>query len=140
MYSAGQGNYYSAYNSCQTYYSGYWTQFSFNAVCNNQCNATQLASNAVFYGNGGAYTAGRYYDGTNYYADYAQGTNVYYLPTDYPGYNTYVNSLFVEGNTVYTAGYYNNGSTNVPCYWTGGVRTDFGDGAHSAVVNSMFVQ
>lgn len=35
-----------------------------------------------------------------------------------------VDSICVSGATVYAAGYYDNGSIRVPCYWTGTSRTD----------------
>jgi hypothetical protein len=42
---------------------------------------------------------------------------------------------------IYTAGYYENGTIYVPCYWTGTTRTDLpGDGTHSARAISISVQ
>jgi hypothetical protein len=42
--------------------------------------------------------------------------------------------------TVYTAGYYDNGTMHVPCYWTGTARTDLGDGTHEAVAKTIFIK
>jgi hypothetical protein len=52
------------------------------------------------------------------------------------------NLLLMLGlKTIYTAGNYNDGSKNIPCYWTGTTRTNLADdGTHTATVNSIFVE
>jgi hypothetical protein len=45
----------------------------------------------------------------------------------------------VSGGTVYTSGFYSDGTKDIPCYWTGTTRTDLaGDGTHDAQVYSAF--
>ena len=45
-----------------------------------------------------------------------------------------------DSRIVYTAGSYNNGLRQIPCYWAGTVRTDLaGDGTHSATAMCVYV-
>jgi len=39
-----------------------------------------------------------------------------------PGYEAVVNAVAVSAGVVYSGGYVNNGSTNIPCYWKGTIR------------------
>ncbi len=41
--------------------------------------------------------------------------------------------------TIYSGGFYNDGSKTVPCYWKGTARTDLGDGTHDTYVYAMSV-
>ena len=46
----------------------------------------------------------------------------------------------MSGSTVYTAGYYSDGTKDVPRYWTGTTHTDLpGDGTHWAHASSITV-
>ncbi len=50
-------------------------------------------------------------------------------------------AVFVAGGSVYTAGFYSNGTREIPCYWTGVKRTDLKGGSDDdAEVYSLFVQ
>ncbi len=48
-----------------------------------------------------------------------------------------VNSIFVSGTTVYTAGFHAQGPAAVACYWTNGSRTDLP--GQDGVARSVFV-
>ncbi len=39
--------------------------------------------------------------------------------------NAYATGIAVNGDTVYTVGYYYDSNKNIPCFWTGTTRTDF---------------
>ena len=50
-------------------------------------------------------------------------------------------AVFVAGGSVYSAGFYSNGTREIPCYWTGVKRTDLKGGSDDdAEVYSLFVQ
>ncbi|HEX3047342.1 MAG TPA: fibronectin type III domain-containing protein, partial [Bacillota bacterium] len=57
------------------------------------------------------------------------------------GANSTTNSIYVSGSTVYNAGYLHDFSTAMdnPCYWTGTVKTDLGDGVHEGYATAIFV-
>ena len=49
--------------------------------------------------------------------------------------------MFVSGGAVYAAGYYSNGTREIPCYWLGAKRTDLkGSTDDDAEVDSIFVK
>jgi len=62
--------------------------------------------------------------------------------TDLPvenGADGYATSLYVSGETIYTAGYYITGTTYTPCYWTGTTRTDLPAGNYSVTPESIYI-
>ena len=58
--------------------------------------------------------------------------------TTLPGTSGIANSIFVSGASIYTAGYYNNGTAFVACYWTGTTKTDLpGSGGQATAVTFL---
>lgn len=37
-------------------------------------------------------------------------------------------SIYISGGVVYNAGFYNDGTNDIPCYWAGNVKSDLGTG------------
>jgi len=92
------------------------------------------------------YIAGYYYDGEKNVPCYWTSTTepnvpgVIWIRTDLPGgSNGKANSIFVSGGTVYTAGHYDNGTLQVPCYWTDTTKTDLDSAGVGGEANSIFV-
>ncbi len=84
------------------------------------------------------YTAGSYSpDGLNNIACYWKGTQKTDLPGSGADDNVY--SIYVSGNTVYTAGYYDNNSYLQPCYWTGTTQTILPCAGYNGYAYSMSV-
>ena len=81
---------------------------------------------------GDVYVSGDYFNGMNYASCYwkngASGLVTLYDDSTTSGNWSKANAIYVEGGTVYTAGYYKAGS-EVACYWVDGVRTDLTDGS-----------
>lgn len=90
-------------------------------------------ANSIFVYNGRVYVAGAYYQ--DYYGVWQpfyqmDGESIVSLrPPDEVGWvNGYATDIFVSEGTVYTSGYYHNGSVNVPCYWKDTTITDLPSG------------
>lgn len=81
---------------------------------------------SLFMNNGNIYIAGYYFNTVAipcYWEIGSNGTNKIDLPCP-AGYEARAYSVYVCDNVIYTSGWYQNHSTNTPCYWMGLDRID----------------
>ncbi|MCX7029616.1 MAG: chitobiase/beta-hexosaminidase C-terminal domain-containing protein [Spirochaetes bacterium] len=104
------------------YYPCYWMGTNRTVIDNG--TAFDAESNSVWVdGNGNVFTCGWRKVQPYKWAVRTFGSNLFYI-NDSLLYDAEATSIWYDGSYQYTAGWYENGSTRIPCYWKDAGRTD----------------
>jgi len=99
---------------------GSGTAYAIDATFTITGNATLYAIWAA-----STYVAGSFQNDSGIYVPcFWIGTERTSLPANTETYNACATAIYLYGGTIYTAGYYYNGTKQVACYWAGTTKTD----------------
>jgi hypothetical protein len=118
VYAAGE------YFSGNEWYGCYWVNSTRHVL--SIPSAVSVYATDIFVYDGDAYSSAcaQDYSSGDWVPFYWKNQMSTELPRTYGAGNGYAKSIFVSEGTVYSCGYYHNGSVYVPCFWKDTTRTD----------------